>query len=100
MFLTLGEKLRIISIRLHEGKTKSPNRLTEAEPLKLMEENGIVTDTTRATYPKLIINRGYAIKERRVFKPTELGIRLIELLEPVDEGLVTPETGGIASCDC
>jgi len=40
MFLTLGEKLRIVSIRLHEGKAKPPNRLTEAELLKLMEENG------------------------------------------------------------
>ena len=92
MFLTLGEKLRIISIRLHEGKTKSPNRLTEAEPLKLMEENGIGTDATRATYPKLLIDRGYAVRERRVFKPTELGMKLIELLEDVDERLVTPET--------
>jgi len=37
--------------------------LTEAELLKLMEENGIGTDATRATYPKLILDRGYAIKE-------------------------------------
>ncbi|RJS91383.1 hypothetical protein CW705_03990 [Candidatus Bathyarchaeota archaeon] len=92
MFLTLGEKLRIVSIRLHEGKTKPPNRLTEAELLKLMEENGIGTDATRATYPKLLIDRGYAVRERRVFKPTELGMKLIELLEDVDERLVTPET--------
>ena len=27
-----------------------------------------------------------------MFKPTELGMRLIELLEDVDERLVTPET--------
>jgi len=90
--LRVGEKLRIVSIRLHEGKTKPPNRLTEAELLKLMEENGIGTDATRATYPKLIIDRGYAAKERKTFKPTELGMRLIELLEDVDERLVTPET--------
>jgi len=66
--------------------------LTEAELLKLMEENAIGTDATRATYPKLILDRGYAVKERRVFKPTEFGMKLIELLEDVDERLVTPET--------
>ena len=57
-----------------------------------MEENGIGTDATRAAYPRLIIDRGYAVKERKTFKPTELGMRLIELLEDVDERLVTPET--------
>ena len=57
-----------------------------------MEEKGIGTDATRATYPKLIIDRGYTIKESKTFKPTELGMRLIELLESVDERLVTPET--------
>ena len=87
-----GERLRIVSISLHEGETKPPNRLTEAELLKLMEENGIGTDATRATYPKLIIDRGYAVKEGKAFKPTELGMGLIELLESVDERLVTPET--------
>ena len=61
--LGIGGKLKIISIKLHEGKIKPPNRLTEAELLKLMEENGIGTDATRATYPKLILDRGYAIKE-------------------------------------
>ena len=90
--LGIGGKLKIISIKLHEGKIKLLNRLTEAELLRLMEENGIGTDATRATYPKLIIDRGYAVKKRKVFKPTELGMRLIELLEDVDERLVTPET--------
>ena len=56
MSIRISEKLNIISIKLYEGKTKPPNRLTEARLLKLMEENGIGTDATRATYPKLIID--------------------------------------------
>ena len=92
MSIRISEKLNIISIKLHEGKTESPNRLTEAGLLKLMEENSIGTDATRATYPKLIIDKGYAVKERRVFKPTELEMKLIGLLESVGERLVTPET--------
>jgi DNA topoisomerase IA len=90
--LARGEVLRIASMELHEGLTRPPDRLTEPELLRLLEENGIGTDATRATFPKLILERGYAVREGRAFKPTELGMRLIELLEAVDERLVTPDT--------
>jgi len=87
-----GESLRVIAVKLHEGRTKPPNRLTESELLKLMEKHGIGTDATRASFPKLIADRGYVIKEKRAFKPTPLGMRLIEVLESIDPKLVTPET--------
>ncbi len=90
--LAVGEKLRIMSLKLHEGKTKPPDRLTEAELLKLMEEHGIGTDATRASFPQLIKERGYAVKEKGAFKPTLLGMKLIEVLESIDPKLVTPET--------
>ncbi|RLG16689.1 hypothetical protein DRN63_03940 [Nanoarchaeota archaeon] len=92
MSLKVSERLKIISVKLDKGRTKPLDRLTQAELLRLMEENGIGMDATRATYPKLIIDRGYAIKERIVYKPTEHGMKLIELLESVDERLVTAET--------
>ena len=57
-----------------------------------MEKHGIGTDATRASFPKLIADRGYVIKEKRAFKPTPLGMRLIEVLESIDPKLVTPET--------
>ena len=90
--LKKNEKLRIASLKLHEGSTKPPERLTEPELLKILEENGIGTDATRASYPKLILDRGYAVKEGKTFKPTDLGMKLIDLLESIDERLVTPET--------
>jgi len=90
--LVVGGRLRIASIRLHEGKTKPPDRLTEAELLRLMEEHGIGTDATRASFPQLIRERGYAVKEKGTFKPTPLGMKLIEVLESIDPKLVTPET--------
>ena len=90
--LRKGEPLTLISVRLHEGKTKPPNRLTESELLKLMEENGIGTDATRASFPKVIADRKYVIKERKTFRPTKLGMKLIEILESIDRSLVTPET--------
>lgn len=90
--LVEGESLTVVAVKLHKGETKPPNRLTESDLLRLMEENGIGTDATRASFPKLIIDRGYVVKERGVFKPTPLGMKLAELLESVDPRLMTPET--------
>ncbi|RLF99407.1 MAG: DNA topoisomerase III, partial [Thaumarchaeota archaeon] len=90
--LEKGEKVTVISLKLHEGRTRPPKRLTESDLLKLMEEHGIGTDATRASFPKLIMDRGYAVKRGKVFKPTDLGLKLIEVLETIDPKLVTPET--------
>jgi len=87
-----GEEVKVVSLKLHEGRTRPPKRLTESDLLKLMEENGIGTDATRASFPKLIMDRGYAVRRGKVFKPTDLGLRLIEVLESIDPKLVTPET--------
>jgi len=87
-----GQSLRVVKIWIHSGMTSPPERLTEDELLRLMEEHGIGTDATRATYPKLIIDRGYAVKRGRKIIPTKLGMSLIEALETVDTSLTTPET--------
>jgi DNA topoisomerase IA len=90
--LIQGEKVKIIEIKLIEDETKPPSRLSESELLDLMEKHGIGTDATRAIFPSLIVERGFAIKQKGVFKPTALGISLIEALKSVDERLVTPAT--------
>jgi len=87
-----GEEVKVVSLKLHEGRTRPPKRLTESDLLKLMEEHGIGTDATRASFPKLIMDRGYAVRRGKVFKPTDLGLRLIDVLESIDPKLVTPET--------
>lgn len=90
--LSQGEKLEIVEIQVIEDETKPPPRLTEADLLRLMEKNGIGTDATRALYPQLILERNYAVKEGKYFKPTPLGMSLIESLAEADARLVTPET--------
>ncbi|MEM0349781.1 MAG: DNA topoisomerase [Candidatus Caldarchaeum sp.] len=90
--LMVGEKLQIIDVAIREDETKPPPRLTEADLLKLMEKNGIGTDATRASFPQLITERNYAVRVGRVFKPTPLGMALIEALAEADTRLVTPET--------
>ena len=64
--------------------------MIEAELLKPMEKSGIGTDATRATYLKPVIRGSYAVKGKKTFKPTELEMRLVKLLEVIDKRLVTP----------
>jgi len=87
-----GDKLRVLDIKMIDDETKPPPRLREADLLRLMEKNGLGTDATRATYPTLIIQRGYARRVANVFNPTALGMSLIESLAETDRRLVTPET--------
>lgn len=90
--LESGQILPVIDVKLEEKETKPPQRLTEAELLRLLEANSIGTDATRADYPNIIIKRGYAIKKMRKFYLCKTGEDLIKLLERVDKRLVTPET--------
>jgi DNA topoisomerase IA len=90
--LSSNEKVKVLRVDLIEDKTKPPPRLTEAELLRKMEAAGIGTDATRASFPTLVVKRGYAARLGKVFKPTALGISLIETLTEADKRLVTPET--------
>jgi DNA topoisomerase IA len=90
--MAIGERLRVLEVKLREGKTSPPPRMTESELLGVMEAHGIGTDATRATFPSLIVSRGYAVKTGKSIRSTELGRALVEALRSVDERLVTPET--------
>jgi DNA topoisomerase IA len=90
--LRIGEALPILKVELEEKQTKPPPRLTEAELLKLLRKHGIGTDATRADYPHIIVERGYALKKGKAFYLTGLGEKLMRLLEDADSRLATPET--------
>jgi DNA topoisomerase-1 len=90
--LRAGEALPVLEVKLDEKQTKPPQRLTEAELLKLLKKHGIGTDATRADYPHLIVERGYAWKKGKAFYLTDLGEKLMNLLKDADARLVTPET--------
>lgn len=90
--LRVGEKLPALSVELEDKETKPPPRLTESELLRLLKKHNIGTDATRAEYPHIIVNRGYARKRGKAFYLGEVGERLINLLEAADSRLVTPET--------
>lgn len=90
--LNVNGIVKIASIDLVKSKTKSPSRLSEAELLELMERHGIGTDATRAEFPSLLLKRGYATKLHKRFRPTALGIAVIDALKDVDPRLVNSDT--------
>lgn len=90
--LEIGSRYPIVGVDMRERRTKPPPRLTESELLKLLEKYSIGTDATRADYPQIIVERGYAVKKGRSFYLSSLGESLINLLRSVDERLVTPDT--------
>lgn len=94
--------------KLKEGKTEPPKRYTDATLVNAMahagkdvedddarewlKETGIGTEATRAAIIETLMQRGFAIREKKNIMPTDLGISLIGYL-PI-ETLKSPELTG------
>ena len=74
MSLTLGE------IQEEQHFTEPPARFTEASLIKTMEENGIGRPSTYAPTITTILGRDYVRREKRMLKPTELGIIVTDIM--------------------
>jgi DNA topoisomerase-3 len=104
--LMKGEVVSIKKIFLDEGKTKPPQRYTEASLLSAMEspskflnrdqieekeilkEKGLGTPATRAAIIDSIIERKYCVRKAKSLVPTTKAIALIQNLKP--ESLKSP----------
>lgn len=60
--------------------TEPPARYTEASLIKAMEENGIGRPSTYAPTISTILGRDYVSREKKMLKPTELGIVVTDLM--------------------
>ncbi len=103
-----GDTPALLSSRLHEGRTKAPNRYTEATLLGAMERagegledaelkramkrNGLGTPATRARIIETLLSRGYLRRDKKQLQPTPQGRALILAL-PVD-ALRSPKLTG------
>ncbi len=74
MSLTSGE------IQEEQHFTEPPARFTEASLIKTMEENGIGRPSTYAPTITTILGRDYVRREKRMLKPTELGIIVTDIM--------------------
>lgn len=78
----LAEKDAVLLTKLEpqQNFTQPPPRYTEASLVRAMEEMGIGRPSTYAPTISTILNRGYVITEKRVLRPTDLGILVNDLM--------------------
>lgn len=76
-------KMDIIEIKdiiSEEKKTNPPSRYTEASLIRTLEKYGIGRPSTYAPTISTLLKRRYVKKEKKVFVPEELGIKVTEVL--------------------
>jgi DNA topoisomerase-3 len=85
-----GEVLTPSDYSVRQGKTSPPELLTEADLIGMMEKNNIGTDSTIHEHIKTIQERKYAFKQGQVFKPSNLGVSLVECYNSLGIDLAKP----------
>jgi len=78
--LEKGDLLKLLKLIAEQQFTQPPPRYTEASLVKALEQKGIGRPSTYAPILTTIQDREYVIKEKGVFKPTELGFVVNDLL--------------------
>ncbi|MDP2922282.1 MAG: type I DNA topoisomerase [Candidatus Omnitrophota bacterium] len=78
--LKKGETIELLNCEIAERTTKPPPRFNDASLVKLLEEKGIGRPSTYAPTVYTLIRRNYMRREKGYFSPTDLGIKVIQLL--------------------
>jgi DNA topoisomerase-1 len=87
--LAQGDQLRLRELKPEQKFTQPPPRYTEATLVKALEENGIGRPSTYASIIGVIQTREYVNKIEGKFKPTFLGMMLVEkLLSPAFDDIL------------
>ena len=90
--LTEGDRLELKELRPEQKFTQPPPRYSEATLVKALEENGIGRPSTYASIIGVIQARDYVNKIEGRFKPTMLGMMLVEkLLSPAFDDILDVE---------
>ncbi len=78
--MKLGDVLKLKSLTPNQHFTLPPPRYTEPTLTKTLEENGIGRPSTFASIIAVISDRNYVEKEKKTFKPTQLGFAVCDLM--------------------
>ena len=90
--LSEGDRLELKELKPEQKFTQPPPRYSEATLVKAMEENGIGRPSTYASIIGVIQARDYVNKIEGRFKPTILGMMLVEkLLSPAFDDILDRE---------
>lgn len=89
--LNEGDRLEKKSLAPKQHFTQPPPRYTDATLIRALEEKGIGRPSTYAPIVETIQKRGYVVKEKKQFVPTELGIVVVNLLKEYFKDIIDVE---------
>ncbi len=89
--LSEGDRLEKKSLVPKQHFTQPPPRYTDATLVKALEEKGIGRPSTYAPIVETIQKRGYVVKEKKQFYPTELGTVVVNLLKEYFRDIIDVE---------
>ena len=75
-----GEALELIQWLSERKETQPPGRFSEASLIKALEENGVGRPSTYASIIGTLYDRKYVSKEKRAVQPTDLGMKVNDML--------------------
>lgn len=78
--LVKGQHLTLDDLEVTEHTTKPPARYNDASLIRLLEEKGIGRPSTYAPTIYILLKRNYVKRERRFLVPTDLGIKVGDML--------------------
>ncbi len=94
--LSVGQALSLVKVDSEQKFTKPPPRYSEATLIQALEKKGIGRPSTYASIVGTIESRDYVGREGRLFKPTQLGEVVSDLLTKNFPDIMDPDfTSGL-----
>jgi DNA topoisomerase-1 len=78
--LATGDVLQVLEWLSDRKETKPPSRFSEASLIRALEANGVGRPSTYAAIIETLNSREYTTREKRQLAPTELGLKVNDLL--------------------
>ena len=78
--LAAGDVLQVLEWLSDRKETKPPSRFSEASLIRALEANGVGRPSTYAAIIETLNSREYTTREKRQLAPTELGLKVNDLL--------------------
>ena len=89
--LSAGDRLELKALRPEQKFTQPPPRFSEATLVKELEENGIGRPSTYASIIGVLQDREYVNKIEGRFKPSALGLMILDLLAKSFDDIIDVE---------
>lgn len=86
--LSEGNPLKLLALDKQQNFTEPPSRFTEGALIRMMEEKGIGRPSTYAPTISTILARSYVVREKKLFRPTELGFVTTDLMKDYFDNII------------